>query len=227
MNFQEVMTKLESLGTNQNRTIYKRHGTGDNLFGVSFADLNALKKRVKMDHSMAVQLWNSGNHDAQIFATMIADPNQFNGDDLERWVRDALNYMAVDAFVSNVVFKSAHAKMKMEAWTESENEWIGRAGWVLLAKMAIEHNDLPDSYFGHYIRIIEERMHRAENRTREAMNQALIAIGIRSDALEASALEAAVRIGAVEIDHGDTSCKTPDASSYIRKTRLRKSRTRS
>ncbi|MFZ5518196.1 MAG: DNA alkylation repair protein [Candidatus Zhuqueibacterota bacterium] len=226
MNFQEAMTKLESLGTDQNQKIYKRHGAGDALFGVSFADLKALRKQVKTDHSLAVQLWNSGNHDAQIFATMIADPDEFTGDDLERWVREALNYMVADSFVSYVAFNSVHAKTKMEAWTESDDEWIGRAGWVLLAKIAMEHNDLPDSYFNEYIRVIEERIHRVKNRTREAMNQAIIAIGIRSDDLETSALESANRIGAVEIDHGDTSCKTPDASNYIRKTRMRRSNSR-
>jgi len=50
------------------------------------------------------------------------------------------------------------------------------------------------------------------------MSSALIAIGGRSAALRKAALAAAKRIGVVEIDHGDTACKTPDASASIEKT---------
>jgi len=31
-------------------------------------------------------------------------------------------------------------------------------------------------------------------------------------------------IGTVEVDHGDTSCKTPDATAYIEKMAVRHSR---
>jgi|SRR5829696_7030149 len=48
------------------------------------------------------------------------------------------------------------------------------------------------------------------------MNGALIAIGIRNPALEKKAIAAAERIGKVEVDHGETGCKTPDAVPYIR-----------
>jgi hypothetical protein len=53
---------------------------------------------------------------------------------------------------------------------------------------------------------------------RDAMNSALIAIGIRNSHLEELALSAAQRIGKVEVDHGKTNCKTPDAAAYIRRT---------
>ena len=50
------------------------------------------------------------------------------------------------------------------------------------------------------------------------MNSALISIGVRNSKLERKALAAAKRIGKVEVDHGETSCKTPDATAYIKKT---------
>ena len=65
MEYEDVIRELESLGTAQNRKIYKRHGAGDRLFGVSFANLNKLKKKIKTDHDLANQLWASGNVDAQ------------------------------------------------------------------------------------------------------------------------------------------------------------------
>ncbi len=60
-----------------------------------------------------------------------------------------------------------------------------------------------------------------KNRKKEAMNSALIAIGIRNEDLERKAIEIAREIGKVHVDHGATSCKTPDAESYIKKARER------
>ena len=49
------------------------------------------------------------------------------------------------------------------------------------------------------------------------MNSALIAIGIRNEDLERKAIEMAREIGKVQVDHGATSCKTPDAEPYIKR----------
>jgi hypothetical protein len=54
------------------------------------------------------------------------------------------------------------------------------------------------------------------------MNNALIAIGGRNEALRKQATAAAKRVGKVDVDHGDTACKTPDAVSYIEKMWARK-----
>ena len=81
---------------------------------------------------------------------------------------------------------------------------------------------LPDEYFERFLSTIERDIHESQNRVRHEMNSALIAIGIRNPALEEKALAAAARIGKVEVDHGETGCKTPDAAGYIRKTLERK-----
>lgn len=72
-----------------------------------------------------------------------------------------------------------------------------------------------------YLETIERDIHQRANRVREAMNSALIAIGMRSPALEEQALAIAAAIGKVHVDHGDTGCKTPDAAAYIHKARAR------
>jgi hypothetical protein len=72
------------------------------------------------------------------------------------------------------------------------------------------------------VEIIEREIHSQPNWVRYSMNSALIAIGLRDATLEARALEAAAHIGKVEVDHGDTCCKTPDATAYIHKGAARK-----
>lgn len=110
----------------------------------------------------------------------------------------------------------------MEKWTKSADEYVGQAGWNLLAHLAMEDQDLPESYFEKYLGVIAQKIHQSKNRVRHAMNGALIAIGIRNAALEKTALAAAAKIGKVDVDRGETNCKTPDAAAYIHKTRQRK-----
>ncbi len=221
MTYREVMNELKALGTAQNRKVYKRHGAGENLFGVSFANIEKLRKKIKIDHALAEKLWASGNTDAQSLATMIINPKQAGEDFLDRMVKDISYYTLVDIFVRNIVSKSPYARKKMESWVKSKDEWVGRAGWMLLSILAMQDKELPDGQLEKYLQTIEKNIHGAKNRKREAMNSALISIGIRNAKLERLAIAAAKRIGPVEVDHGETACKTPDAVAYIQKARAR------
>jgi 3-methyladenine DNA glycosylase AlkD len=140
--------------------------------------------------------------------------------EMDAWLKEAKCSILADALAAQVARSSA-ARSKMEKWITSTDETVGRAGWTLLAHLATNDNELPDSCFEDYLATIERDIHTAKNRVREAMNNALIAIGMRNDALEERALGVAKAIGKVIIDHGQTSCKTPDASAYIRKGRER------
>ena len=88
MKLREAMDKLKSMGTARNRKIYARHGVGQKQFGVSWANLGKLKKTIKTNHALAVQLWKTANHDARILATMIADPKMVDSKLLEMWAKD-------------------------------------------------------------------------------------------------------------------------------------------
>src|SRR5688572_9027568 len=119
----QILDELRTLGTEQNRKLYKRRGVGDNVYGVSYADLKKLVKRIKVDHDLAQKLWASGNHDARILALMIADPKKADSDLLERWVRDLQDYVVADA-LAGYVAQTALAREKMEHWMASDSEWI-------------------------------------------------------------------------------------------------------
>jgi 3-methyladenine DNA glycosylase AlkD len=221
MTDKDVLGALERLGTEQNRKVYKRHGAGDNLYGVSFANLYQVAKKIKVDHDLALKLWATGNFEAQILATMIADPAKANDRLLESWVKDLSNYVVTDQF-AGYVSKTSLARNKMEKWVRSNKEWVGRVGWDLLGRLAMNDDVLPDGYFEKYLAAIERDIHTSKNYVRHAMNAALISIGIRNGKLEKKALAAAKRIGKVEVDHGETNCKTPDAAAYIYKAAARK-----
>lgn len=220
MLLEEVMQQLEEYGTEQNRKTYKTHGAKEPLFGVSFANLKLLKKKIKKDHDLAISLWETKNMDAMTLATMILDPKKVTTELLNKWVQEVDYYCLMDVLMT-AICTSPIAIERMEEWTNSDDEWIGRAGWSLLANIAIKNKTLQDDFFSPYLEEIKENIHNEKNRKREAMNRALIAIGIRNEDLEQTAIEIAREIGKVQVDHGATSCKTPDAESYIKKARER------
>ncbi|HDR5105686.1 TPA: DNA alkylation repair protein [Bacillus anthracis] len=220
MLLEEVMQQLEEYGTEQNRKTYKNHGAKEPLFGVSFANLKLLKKKIKKDHDLAISLWETKNMDAMTLATMILDPKKVTTELLNKWVQEVDYYCLMDVLMT-AICTSPIAIERMEEWTKSDDEWIGRAGWSLLANIAIKNKTLQDDSFSPYLEEIKENIHNEKNRKREAMNSALIAIGIRNEDLEQTAIEVAREIGKVQVDHGATSCKTPDAESYIKKARER------
>jgi len=217
MTLDDVMGELERLGTEQNRKTYRRHGVSEPLFGVSYAHLGALQKRIKTDQALAEALWATGNADARTLATMIADPSRFTLAQLDAWLKSARYHGLVDGLTSHVASKSRFAREAAERWMASDDEHIGRAGWNLVGHLAAGDASLPDAFFERHIATIQAGIHAAKNRTREAMNTALINIGARNEALRKKAIAAATRIGEVEVDHGDTGCKTREAVEYIEK----------
>ena len=213
----QVMKELKAAGTAQNRKVYRRHGIREPLFGVSYAALGKLKKKIKVDQPLAEQLWATGNHDARALATLIADPEKISARTLDAWAKEVDN-PGLAAALSNVAAASKSAKTRMEKWTTSRAELVSCAGWHTLASIAREGDGYPDAYFKKYLDTIETKIHTSKNWAKYAMNNALINIGVRNPALERKAIAAAKRIGIVEVDHGQTGCKTPDAVAYIRKT---------
>ncbi len=214
----EILAQLEALGSEKTRKTYARHGVGANQYGVSYADLGKLKKKIKTDHDLALKLWASGNHDARILALMIADPAKADSATLDSWAGDLTNYVIADAF-STYVAQTPFARAKAEQWIEADDEWTADAGWSLIGRLAASDQSLPDSYFTASLARIARDLHSSKNRVRHAMNNAVIAIGVRNEALEAQAIATATQIGKVVVDHGKTDCKTPAAIPYIAKTK--------
>ena len=223
MNYADIMKQLKAIGTVQNRKIYKRHGSGDNVFGVSFKNLRTLGKKIKVDHELARELWDSGNTDARILACMIADPKKISKDELKSWIKDIDYYVLCDEFAKSLVMRTPYAEELMIEWMDSEAEYMARAGWTILSLLVLDKKDTrSDNYYIGYLDRIEKDIHRSKNRTKQAMNNTIISIGIRNESLRDLSLSSADRIGTVDVDVGQTYCKIPDAREYIEKTWKRK-----
>lgn len=213
----EAMKELKANGNARTRKTYRRHGVEGDLYGVSYAALGKMRKKIKTDQPLAEQLWATGNHDARVLATMIAAPAECRASTFNTWAK-GIDNRHLAAAVSNVAALSPVAKKQADKWTASRREMLGCTGWHTLASLAREENDLPDAYFEERLQTIESKIDESPNWVKYAMNNALINIGVRNSKLEKKAIATAKRIGKIEVDHGDTSCKTPDAVPYIKKT---------
>ncbi|RKH11783.1 DNA alkylation repair protein [Corallococcus praedator] len=222
MTLEETMRELERLGSPQTRKTYLRHGAPEPLSGVNFGPLGVLKKRIGTDAALARALWASGHTEARLLATMVTDAPALSWTELGAWAKSLDWHTLTDVFVTNVVLRSPHA-VKALAWTRSSSEWVGRAGWQLLASLLVKTTVLAQEDLTPWLKRIEQELPTAKNRVREAMNSALIALGAQGGALQTAALATAKRLGKVEVDQGDTACETPDAAQYIQKIQARKS----
>ena len=217
MTFTEAVAALKKGGTAQNRKVYGNHGVAGDMYGVSYALQKKLAKQAGTDQDLAVALWATGNHDARVLASMVCDPTAFTSRELDAMARELDSYVLADAF-SNIVIRSGQAMKKFEAWKNRKSEFVSTAAWNVLTSQAMHDDTLTDAYCTEQIELIAREIHQRPNRVRHSMNMALISLGVRNPKLEKKARAAARKIGKVEVDHGQTSCETPDAAAYMTKT---------
>jgi hypothetical protein len=219
MTFAEAMAALEDKGSEQTRKTYRRHGASDPLFGVKFGDLRPLAKSIGTDHALAEALWASGNADARLLACMVADPAAVSENELDAWLADIDTYFLVDIFVAEIASGTPGRLERAERWMASDRDRTAQAGWDLMNLVALRDDDVPDEVLERQLDLIAERIEGYGNWTRRSASNTITGIGLRNDALEASARAAADRMGEVEFDPGQTSCVMPDPIEYLEKTK--------
>jgi 3-methyladenine DNA glycosylase AlkD len=222
MNAEEVLAALEPLGKPQTAAIYRRHGSGERVLGVLTSELAKLQKKIKVDHALAMALWRTGVAEARILALLIADPEKLTRPDADGLIEDGPVHF-VGCYLSALVARSPIAEEMMRAWMRSPDEFHREMGYGILGvRLKDDPDSIGDEDAEKVLATIEKEIHRSPNWARYAMNGALISIGVYKPALRKQAIEAAKRIGKVEVDHGETTCKTPEAVVSIEKASKRK-----
>lgn len=219
MTLSEVMEYLESKGSEQTRKTFKRHGAPDDFFGVKVGDLKPLEKKLKGNHSLAMDLYATGNSDAQYLAGLIADPKEFSIADFELWASGATWNMISDYAVAWNIAESPLCMEICSNWINHKNIVFQHIAWCAMsAYLGIVSNDLLEIDFHRkMIDRVEKEIHSSENHLKYCMNGYLIALGCAVPELTDACREAGKRIGKVEVFMGETSCKTPEIVTYIDK----------
>lgn len=219
MTITEVMNELQKMGDEQTKKTLMKHGAKEPFFGVRVGDMKKLQKKIRKDHSLAIELFRTGNSDAMYFAAMICEPEKMTKEDLQYWAEKAYWYWLSEYTVAWTAAESGKGWEMAEKWIHSPEENIASSGWSTYSSLlAITPDEnIPADLIMSLLNKIENEIHRERNRVRYCMNQFLIAVGTYYLPLKAKAIEVGKKIGKISVDMGGTACKVPDAVEYIEK----------
>lgn len=196
MNYEEIISLLKAKANPVNVAGMARFGINPhNTLGISVTELRALARQIgKKQHLLAEQLWDSGIHEARILACLIDDPKQVDSEQMERWVRDFDSWDVCDQCCINLFRKTGFAYEKAAEWVEREEEFVKRAGFVLIATLAVNDKKAGNDVFEGFLQTIKEKSNDERNFVKKAVNWALRQIGKRNRYLNAAALKTAEEI---------------------------------
>jgi 3-methyladenine DNA glycosylase AlkD len=220
---EEILTDLEGMADPRAVVIWQRMGLETTHYlGVGLTKINNYSKSVGKSQEVAEALWKTGIHDARLLATFIAEPKKISAELAEEWMNTAAFWDLSDKICTNVIAKTSFGPEKMRAWTAAENpEFKRRSGFMLLARIA-PTGKIDEEELSAYLQMIEREVTGERNWVKEAMNWALICIGGVDAALHTEALTIARRLGPIDVDYGDSSCKSPDAVTHLTSERVLK-----
>jgi 3-methyladenine DNA glycosylase AlkD len=191
----QVLAELRRLGTRRNVQGMARFGIrAKKALGVAKPKLDVLARRIGRNHELALQLWDSGVHDAKTLAGMIANPAKVTASLMDRWVRDFDNWDTCDGTCCHLFVFTEPAWKKAMAWTERRDEFQKRAGFALVAYLAYRDQHAPDAKFVRFLKIIERECEDERNFVRKAVNWALRNIGKRNLRLNRAAIVCGERL---------------------------------
>ncbi len=162
--------------------------------GVKLPVLREVAKSYRKSHDLALQLWATDIHEARLLATMIDDPAQVTEEQMDEWTHDFYAWDLCDQACSNLFVRTPYAYQKTLQWSREESEFVKRAGFVMMAALAVHQKKAPDDLYLSFLLRIEEEAHDDRNFVKKAVNWALRQIGKRNVALNAAAITTAQRI---------------------------------
>ena len=193
MNAKAVLAQLEKLGGEARRTHNTKAGAPANQFGVKMGDIRTLAKKIKTDHELALELWKTGNCDAQFLATLIIEPESLSAAELEKLVRSVTFAHVADWLMSYVVAQHPDKEALRQKWMTAKDPWAARAGWALTASRVSK--DARDLDLSALLDRIEAELAKAKPAVQWTMNTTLAEIGIHHPEHRKRALAIGEKIG--------------------------------
>jgi len=194
-----LIDKLKSLSDPEAVAGMARFGINSkNTYGVSIPVLRKMAKEIGRNHLLAQRLWNSGVHEARILAGMIDSPEEVTEKQMERWVKDFDSWDVCDQVCSNLFDRTQFAHKKAMDWSKRGEEFVKRAGFVLMAALAVHDQGVGGKEFLKFLPIIKREARDERNFVKKAVSWALRQIGKRNLHLNQKAIKTAKEIRGIE-----------------------------
>ncbi len=199
MSCSQVIAQLKSMANPANVAGMARYGISTaGLLGVSMPAMRAIAREHRRDHALALDLWESGIHEARILASLVDDADNVTDAQMERWVRDLDSWDTCDQLMNNLFRRTPRAWAKARGWARRKETFVRRAGFVLMATLAVHDKSAPDAKFLALFPLIRRAATDERNFVRKAVNWALRQIGKRNAALRAAAIAEARAIAKID-----------------------------
>ena len=199
MKYNDIILKIKSLSNPEAAKGMARFGINpENTYGVSIPSLRTMARETGKDHALAQQLWASGIHEARLLASFIDEAGMVTEAQMESWVEDFDSWDVCDQCCSNLFDKTRFAHQKAVAWSEREEEFVKRAGFVMMAALAVHDKKAADQDFAKFLPIIKREAGDSRNFVRKAVNWALRQIGKRNHNLNQMAVKTAEEIQQID-----------------------------
>ncbi|MQY81542.1 MAG: DNA alkylation repair protein, partial [Dehalococcoidia bacterium] len=153
---EEIITGIKSLANPENVAGMARFGINPaNTYGVSIPILRKMAREIGKNHELALELWETGIHEARLLACFIDRPDMIAGEQMERWVKDFDSWDVCDQCCGNLFDRTRFAHKKAVTWCEREEEFVRRAGFVLMACLAVHDKKAGDQAFIEFLPLIK------------------------------------------------------------------------
>jgi len=194
-----IIARLEELASPADAAGMARFGIrGARVLGVPVKTLRAIARETGRSHALAEGLWASGIHEARILASIIAEPKRVDPGQMERWVADLDSWDLCDQCCTNLWVRTPFARDTALEWSEREEEFVKRAGFVLMVQVAGKDKRVPVGLLHRYLARVEIAAEDERNFVKKAISWALREIGQRSPELHAAAVTVARRLQEAE-----------------------------
>ena len=194
----------------------------NNALGIPMPFIRKLAKNIGRDHALALALWKTKIHEARILAGLVAEPGKLTERQMELWAKDFRSWDVCDQDCMNLFDKTPFAFKKALEWSKRKEEFVKRAGFALMAALAVHDRTAGDAVFKKFFGAIIRESKDDRNFVKKAVNWALRQIGKRNRALSRSAISTAKKISAFESRSAkwiakDALRELTSAKCYVRK----------
>ena len=190
MTFDEIITYFEENKNENNIEGMKRFGIfAKKVYGLSAPLIRSIAKKTGKDHSLALNLWDYGYHDTRILASLIDKPEFVSRKQMEKWASEFDNWAVCDSTCGNLFDKVIGAKDIALEWTKRKEEYVKRAGFVIITWMSVHDKKCSDEIFFDFLNVIYREANDERKYVMKAVNWSLRQIGKRNPLLQAAAIQ--------------------------------------
>lgn len=192
VSFNTVLASLQKLRNTKNVAGMAKFGMSpENRLGISIPNLRKIAKEIGKSHLLALELWRSGFAEARILASMVDRPDDVTDIQMEDWVSDFNSWDICDQVCMNLFDKTQFVWDKIILWVNRDEEYVKRAGFALIAILAVHDKHSDDARFKDLFSLIVQAASDDRNYVKKAVSWALRNIGKRNQNLNKEAMKVA------------------------------------